>query len=59
MIFKTEKDENIEINHYNYRAILRGGILGSELALVLLQDGTTVWVKASNQEILSAGGYYR
>lgn len=54
MIFKNQKDEDVEVNRGNFKQILRGGILGSGLTQVEFKDGRIEFLKATDQEILKA-----
>jgi len=54
MIFKNNKDKDVEVTHGNFKQILRGGILGSALIHVEFRNGTVEWIKATEEEILKA-----
>jgi len=52
MVFRTQDSRQVEVNFGNFVCILRGSNLG--LTPVKLKDGTEVWLKATEKEILEA-----
>ena len=58
MKFKNHQNDEIEINKKNFKQILQGTILGTGLTQVELKDGTILWVKATDKQILNAAGVY-
>ena len=52
MIFRSQDNKPVEVNFGNFLCILRGSNLG--LTPVKLRDGTEVWLKATEKEILEA-----
>ncbi len=55
MIFYSRDDKPVEVNTYNFKQIVRGGIQGAGLVQVEFKDGSKEWVKATDEEILKAG----
>jgi hypothetical protein len=54
MIFKNHRDEDIEVNPTNFKQIMRDGALENALTKVELLDGTIVWLKAPDEQVIKA-----
>jgi hypothetical protein len=54
MIFENHDGKPVQVNKLNFKQILRGSIRGSRLAQIQFLNGTVEWLKATDEEILSA-----